>query len=49
MVGWDEILEPDLPAGAIIQNWHGSEFLINAAWQGHRGIFSKEIKLATCA
>lgn len=41
MVGWDEILNPDLSANVVIQNWHGSEFLINGARQGHRGIFSK--------
>ncbi|ADV82263.1 beta-N-acetylhexosaminidase [Terriglobus saanensis] len=41
MVGWDEILQPELAQDVVIQNWHGSEFLINGARQGHRGIFSK--------
>ena len=40
MVGWDEILSPTLPLDAIIQNWHGTEFLVNGAKQGHRGIYS---------
>ncbi len=40
MVGWDEILSPTLPKDAMIQNWHGIEFLINAAKQGHRGFLS---------
>jgi hexosaminidase len=40
MVGWDEILSPNLPRDAVIQNWHGTEFLINAAKQGHNGIYS---------
>ncbi len=40
MVGWDEILSPTLPQDAVIQNWHGIEFLINAARQGHRGFLS---------
>jgi len=40
MVGWDEILSPNLPRQAVIQNWHGIEFLINAAKQGHRGFLS---------
>jgi hexosaminidase len=40
MVGWDEILSPTLPTDAVIQNWHGIEFLINAAKQGHRGFLS---------
>ena len=41
MVGWDEILSPTLPQEAVIQNWHGIEFLINAAKQGHRGFLSQ--------
>ena len=40
MVGWDEILSPTLPQDAVIQNWHGIEFLVNAAKQGHRGLLS---------
>ena len=40
MVGWDEILSPTLPQDAVIQNWHGIEFLINAAKQGHRSFLS---------
>jgi hexosaminidase len=40
MVGWDEILSPTLPRDAVIQNWHGIEFLVNAARQGHRGFLS---------
>ena len=40
MVGWDEILSPTLPQDAVIQNWHGIEFLMNAAKQGHRGFLS---------
>ncbi len=40
MVGWDEILNPKLPRQAVIQNWHGLEFLTNAAKQGHDTILS---------
>ncbi len=40
MVGWDEILSPNLPRDTVIQVWHGTEFLINAARQGHNGIYS---------
>ncbi|MDR3741241.1 MAG: family 20 glycosylhydrolase [Terracidiphilus sp.] len=40
MVGWDEILSPTLPQDAVIQNWHGIEFLIGAAKQGHHGFLS---------
>ena len=40
MVGWDEILHADLPSTAIIQSWRGTEYLGQAARQGHRGILS---------
>src|SRR6185369_14854487 len=40
MIGWDEILHPDLPAAAIIQSWRGAKSLAEAAQQGHRGILS---------
>jgi hexosaminidase len=45
MVGWDEILQPDLPPDVVIQNWHGSQFLINAAKQGHQGLLSQPFYL----
>jgi hexosaminidase len=40
MVGWDEILSPDVPKDAIIQSWRGVESLAIAARQGNRGILS---------
>jgi hexosaminidase len=40
MIGWDEILDPELPKAAVIQSWRGSESLAEAATQGHRGILS---------
>ncbi len=40
MVGWDEILQPDLPRDAIIQSWRGTEYLTRAARQGNAGILS---------
>jgi hexosaminidase len=45
MVGWDEILAPDLSPEVVIQNWHGTKFLINGARQGHRGLLSKAFYL----
>jgi hexosaminidase len=39
-VGWDEILAPDLPAGAVIQSWRGTNYLITAAKQGRQAILS---------
>ncbi|RXH54606.1 beta-N-acetylhexosaminidase [Granulicella sibirica] len=41
MVGWDEILEPELSSDVIIQSWRGTEFLGNGARQGHRGFLSQ--------
>jgi hexosaminidase len=40
MVGWDEILSPDVPKDAIIQSWRGIESLGVATGQGNRGILS---------
>ena len=40
MVGWDEILQPNLSQQVVVQNWHGIEFLINSARLGHSGILS---------
>jgi len=40
MVGWDEILQENLPADAIIQSWRGAESLTAAAKAGHRTILS---------
>ena len=39
-VGWDEILQPDLPADAVVQSWRGAESLAAAASAGHRAILS---------
>jgi hexosaminidase len=40
MVGWDEILVPGLPTGAVIQSWRGQKSLSEAAAKGYRGILS---------
>lgn len=40
MVGWDEILQPDIPRSAVIQSWRGTEYLGKAASQGNAGILS---------
>jgi hexosaminidase len=41
MIGWDEVLHPDLSPDVVIQNWHGVEFLIDGAKQGHQGLLSQ--------
>ena len=40
MMGWDEILRPDLPKSIVIQSWRGPDSLAQAAKQGYRGLLS---------
>jgi len=40
MVGWDEILHPDLPKAIVVQSWRGQASLAAAAKQGYRGLLS---------
>ncbi|MBF9238181.1 family 20 glycosylhydrolase [Hymenobacter sp. BT683] len=41
MVGWDEILGPDLPKEIVIQSWRGKKWLDDAVKQGHPAILSE--------
>ena len=40
MMGWDEILRPDLPKSIVVQSWRGQESLAAAAQQGYSGLLS---------
>ncbi len=40
MIGWDEILRPDLPKTIVVQSWRGQESLATAAKQGYSGMLS---------
>lgn len=40
MIGWDEILQPGLPSGSVIQSWRGKEGIKAAASQGYDVILS---------
>src|SRR5579862_7368894 len=40
MVGWDEILHPDLPKTVVVQSWRGQASLAAAAKQGYHGLLS---------
>ena len=40
MIGWDEILQPELPKDIVIQSWRGTAALAAAARQGYDGILS---------
>jgi len=40
MIGWDEILHPDLPKDTVIHSWRGPASLAEAAKKGYDGILS---------
>ena len=40
MVGWDEILNPELSRDAVVESWTGSESLALAAKAGYHGILA---------
>ncbi|MGD0666828.1 MAG: family 20 glycosylhydrolase [Bryobacteraceae bacterium] len=40
MVGWDEILQPGLGSGTVIETWRGRGSLAESVKQGYRGILS---------
>jgi len=40
MMGWDEILQADLPKDAVIQSWRGKESLYKAATEGYQAVLS---------
>jgi hexosaminidase len=40
LVGWDEILHPDLPRDIVIQSWRGQQSLAEGAKRGYAGILS---------
>ncbi len=41
MIGWDEVLTPDLPKDVIVQSWRGTKSLADGARRGYRGILSQ--------
>src|ERR1700722_4242311 len=40
MIGWDEILTPDLPKDVMVQSWRGFDSLAAGAKNGYNGILS---------
>lgn len=40
MIGWDEVLHPDLPKTIVVQTWRGQQSLAISARQGYRGLLS---------
>lgn len=39
-VGWDEVMNPELPKDVVVQSWRGTESLAAGAKQGYQGILS---------
>ncbi len=40
LIGWDEILHPDLPVSAVIHSWRGRQGLAHATQGGHAAVLS---------
>jgi len=40
MMGWDEVLHPDLPKTVVVESWRGQDSLAEAAKQGYRSLLS---------
>jgi hexosaminidase len=40
LIGWDEILHPELPAGSVIQSWRGPEGIARATARGLATVLS---------
>lgn len=40
MIGWDEILQPEMPTDIVIQSWRGQKSLFESAKKGYSGILS---------
>jgi hexosaminidase len=40
MIGWDEVMTPDLPKDVVVQSWRGFASLSAGAKQGYSGILS---------
>jgi len=40
MIGWDEILQPNLGEGTVVQTWRNQASLADSVRQGYRGILS---------
>lgn len=40
MIGWDEVLTPELPDSVLVQSWRGMDSMAQAAEQGHGAILS---------
>jgi len=40
MIGWDEVLHPDLPKTIVVETWRGQQTLATSARQGYGGLLA---------
>jgi len=40
MIGWDEVLHPNLPTTVVVESWRGQDSLADAAKRGYRGLLA---------
>jgi hexosaminidase len=40
MIGWDELLHPDLPKTIVVETWRGQQTLATSARQGYSGLLA---------
>ncbi|NWF49253.1 MAG: family 20 glycosylhydrolase [Ignavibacteriaceae bacterium] len=40
MIGWDEILHPQMPTNIVIHSWRGKDAMVKAAQEGYQSILS---------
>jgi hexosaminidase len=48
LVGWDEILHPDMPTNIVIHSWRGPKTLLASAQKGYMGILSNGYYIDLC-
>jgi len=48
LVGWDEILHPDMPNNSVIHSWRGTQALVEAAQKGYMSILSNGYYIDLC-
>lgn len=48
MIGWDEILQPDMPTNIVIQSWRGRKALVQAASKGYDVMLSNGYYIDLC-
>lgn len=48
LIGWDEILHPDLPKDSVIHSWRGAKGLADAASKGYAAVLSNGYYIDLC-